>query len=329
MQLETIVRAIVLLFIAAVIVTWLDNRNIASRTQQHFAHREPAEQTIFVLCPVITREATEVSDAVSSICQIVKDARWPEALTIAIVHLCDKHLKPNQELDVRVAARCRVLGIPNVHVRCKRFNLPSDKQLRRNRALHAFGTLEYARKIGIQQLYNREDFLLIINPATVTTEPWWDSVAMDTYRQAISEGHRRPIVTCVPQFQGIYAFDKSPEYVARITRGTDKLVTVQTTPWVCPWFAFMHSRFLEEQLPFDTAQPDDMQVTALIWSNFLSKRYWSVVLPITCVASGHLVRNEPFQKERLEHVRHHEQCCVRCGHPLVTHSRDHAFQSPL
>lgn len=328
MELGTAVRILVLLIVAVVIITWLDNRSIAAKAQQEFATREPAEHTIFVVCPVIAKTQDQVSDAIKNIVRLVKDARWPEALSIGIVYLANKHL-PEQDLDVRVASQCRVLGMSNVHVRCERYKLPSDKQLRRNRSLHSFSTLEYARKMCIRRLYNREDYLLLYDPLTATTEPWWDSTSIDSHKQAMKEGHQRPIITCVPQFQGIYAFDRSPEFIARVSKGVDPLTPMHTTMWVCPWFAFIHSRFAAEELPFDVSQPDDMQITALAWSRVLSKRSWTPVLPLLAVATGQLVRNGPFDQQRLQRFAQVEQCCIHCGHPRITHTFAHPFQPPF
>ena len=298
MELATALKILVVLVIAAIIITWFDNKSIAKKAQEQFVHRQPAEQTIFVLCPIITHTEEQVADAVKSIVRLVKDARWPEALSIGIVHLADKRLD-EQNLDARVASQCRVLGISNLHVCYKRFKLPSDKQLRRKRALHSFSTMEYARKMGIRWLFNREDYILLFAPLSATTDSWWDNTLMDTHKQAVKEGHQRPIVTCVPQFQGVYAFDKSPEYVIRVSNGVDLLSPIHKSMWVCPWFAFLHSRFVADELPFKVSQFDDMQVTALTWSQILSKRGWTPVLPLSSVATGHLVHNGPFNSQQL------------------------------
>lgn len=330
MELQTVVRIVLLLILAAIVVTWLENKSIAAKARQQFLHREPAEQTIFVLCPIITRDLGEVADAISSIVHLVQSARWPEALSIGIVHLADKYLPArNQEPDMQIASHCERLGISNIHIKYKRFKLPTDKQLRRNRTLTNFTTLEFARTMGIRHLYNHEDYVMLMNPEAVKTEPWWDSILIDTHRSAIAEGHERPIVSCVPQFQGIYAFDGTPEYVARVSTGAVSLIPLQKTPWVCPWFAFLHSRFIyEKKLPFDTAQPDDMQVTSFLWSNEFKKRGWTVVLPSSPVATGHLVRNGPFEKHQLERLRKTESSgCVKCGHLKATHGHDHIFQA--
>jgi hypothetical protein len=187
METSTLIRVIVFMVVAVIVITWLDNKNIAARSQQHFANRAPAEHTMFVLCPVVTHTSEQVADAVKSIVRLVKEARWPEALSIGIVDLADKHL-PHHDLDARVAAQCRVLGIPDVHVRYTRLRLPSDKQLRRNRTLHNVSTLEYARKAGVQRLYNREDYVLLYDPLHVAMESWWDSTLIDTRKRAIKKG---------------------------------------------------------------------------------------------------------------------------------------------
>lgn len=320
------IRVIFFMVLAVIIITWYDNKNIASKAQEQFANRAPAEHTVLVLCAVVTQTEDQVSDAVTSIVRLVKEARWPEALSIGIIHLADKYL-PEQQLDAKVAAQCRVLGIPDLLVRYTRFKLPTDKQLRRNRALHGFSTLEYARKMGAKRFYNREDYVLFFDPLCVTMQAWWDNTLLDTRQQAIKEGHQRPIVTCVPQFEGIYAFDRSPEQIARISKGIDPLIPVQSTMWVCPWLTFADSRLVTEELPFDVAQPDDMQVTALIWSRNLAKRAWTAVLPLKSVATGRLVRNGPFDQQRLQRLNQVEQCCIHCGHPRVTHGgSNHEFQ---
>jgi hypothetical protein len=327
METSTLIRVIVFMVVAVIVITWLDNKNIAARSQQHFANRAPAEHTMFVLCPVVTHTSEQVADAVKSIVRLVKEARWPEALSIGIVDLADKHL-PHHDLDARVAAQCRVLGIPDVHVRYTRLRLPSDKQLRRNRTLHNVSTLEYARKAGVQRLYNREDYVLLYDPLHVAMESWWDSTLIDTRKRAIKEGHQRPIVSCVPQFEGIYAFDNSPEHIARISKGVDPLIPIQSTMWVCPWLVFADSRFVTEELPVDVAQPDDMQVTALLWSRNLAKHSWTAVLPLTKVATGHLVCNGPFDQQRLQRLHKVELCCTQCGHPRITHGSSHPFKPP-